>query len=49
MSKDEVKNIVSLSSFLAKGAGARGTPTLFVNEEFVGGYITTEQINSLLK
>jgi len=29
MSKDEVRNIVSLSSFLANGSGARGTPTFF--------------------
>ena len=39
MSKDEVRNIVNLSSFLANGSGARGTPTFFVNEELVVGYI----------
>ena len=39
MSKNEVRNIVSLSSFLANGSGARGTPTFFVNEELVVGYI----------
>ena len=49
MGKDEVKNIVSLSSFLSNGAGARGTPTLFVNEEFFGGYIPLEQIKNFLK
>ena len=37
MSKDEVRNIVNLSSFLANGSGARGTPTFFVNEELVVG------------
>ena len=40
---------VSLSSFLSNGAGARGTPTLFVNEEFFGGYIPLEQIKNFLK
>ena len=49
ITKDEVKNIVRLSSFLANGAGARGTPTIFVNDEFVPGYISSQQIKSLLK
>ena len=49
ISKDETKNIVKLSSFLANGAGARGTPTLFINEEIFPGYISAEQIKSLLK
>ena len=49
MGRDEVKNIVALSSFLSNGAGARGTPTLFVNEEFFGGYIPLQQIKSFLK
>tara|TARA_Y100001970_G_scaffold88081_1_gene111176 strand:+ start:1080 stop:1700 length:621 start_codon:yes stop_codon:yes gene_type:complete len=48
-SKDETKNIVQLSSFLANGSGARGTPTLFINEEFVGGYIPLQTIKGLLK
>ena len=49
MSKDEIKKIVSLSSFLANGAGARGTPTIFVNNEFFGGYVSLQQMESLLK
>ena len=49
MSKDEVKNIVNLSSFLANGSGARGTPTFFVNEELVVGYISIERMKALLK
>ena len=47
--KDEVKNIIDLSSFLANGAGSRGTPTMFINEEFIGGYISLQQMKSLLK
>ena len=46
--KEEIKNTVSLSSFLANGAGARGTPTLFINEEFVGGYIPINRLEQLL-
>ena len=49
ITKDEIKNIVRLSSFLANGAGARGTPTFFINDEFVPGYISYQQIKSLLK
>ena len=49
ITKDEIKNIVRLSSFLANGAGARGTPTIFVNDEFVPGYISYQRITSLLK
>ena len=49
ITKDEIKNIVRLSSFLANGAGARGTPTFFINDEFVPGYISSQQIKSLLK
>ena len=49
MSKDEVRNIVNLSSFLANGSGARGTPTFFVNEELVVGYISIERMKALLE
>ena len=49
MSKEEVKNIVSISSFMASGSGARGTPTFFINEELVVGYISIDRIKSLLK
>ena len=49
MSKDEVRNIINLSSFLANGSGARGTPTFFVNEELVVGYISLERMKALLK
>ncbi len=49
MSKNEVRNIVSLSSFLANGSGARGTPTFFVNDELVVGYISIDRMKSLLK
>ena len=31
MGKDEIDNTVKLSSFLAMGSGARGTPALFIN------------------
>ena len=49
MSKDEVRNIVNLSSFLANGSVARGTPTFFVNEELVVGYISIDRMKALLK
>ena len=49
MGKDEIDNTVKLSSFLAMGSGARGTPALFINEEFVGGYLPLEKLESMLK
>ena len=49
MSKEEVQNIVRLSSFMASGAGARGTPTFFINEELIVGYISIDRIKSLLR
>ena len=49
MSKEEVKNIVDISSFMANGSGARGTPTFFINEELVIGYISIDRIEALLK
>ena len=48
MERDEVNNIIKLSSFLASGSGARGTPSIFVNDEFYGGYLPSEKIESLL-
>ena len=48
MGKDEINNVVKLSSFLAMGSGARGTPALFINEEFVGGYLPLEKLESML-
>ena len=49
MGKDEIDNTVQLSSFLAMGSGARGTPALFINEEFVGGYLPLEKLEGMLK
>ena len=49
MSKEEVHNVVRLSAFLANGAGARGTPTFFINDEFIVGYISIDRIKALLK
>ena len=47
-SKDEMEKIIVLSSFLAGGIGARGTPSIFVNEIFTPGYISKEQIINML-
>ena len=47
--KDEIKNVVKLSSFVAMGSGARGTPALFINEEFLGGYVPVNQFERFLR
>ena len=49
MGKDETKNIVKLSSFIAMCTGARGTPALYFNEEFLGGYVPINQLEKFLK
>ena len=41
--------LLDLVLFLANGSGARGTPTFFVNEELVVGYISIDRIKALLK
>ena len=47
--RPDIDQIIQLSSFLAGGVGARGTPAIFINEKFIGGYIPKQQIISLLK
>ena len=49
MEKEDVREIIKLSSFLASGSGARGTPSIFVNEKFIGGYLSSDKIKELLK
>ena len=49
MENDSIEKIIKVSSFLAAGAGARGTPSIFINEEFIGGYIPQSRIKALLK
>ena len=47
--KDEIKSVVKLSSFVAMGSGAWGTPALFINEEFLGGYVPVNQFERFLR
>ena len=49
MDKNEIEKTVQISSFLAGGIGARGTPAIFINEHFYSGYIPKDQIIRLLK
>jgi len=48
MESDEVNKIIKLSSFLASASGARGTPSIFINDTFYGGYLPSEKIENLL-
>ena len=48
MGKDKTEKILNLSSFLAGGVGARGTPSIFVNEIFRPGYLSKQQIIGML-
>ena len=49
MNETQVEKIIKISSFLAGASGARGTPALFINDNFYGGYIPQNKIISLLK
>ncbi len=48
LEKDEVDKIIMLSSFIAGGSGARGTPSIFVNEFFYPGYLSKAKIEEFL-
>ena len=48
LDKDKVEKIIKLSSFLANGSGARGTPSIFINDTFYPGYLPKEKIKALL-
>lgn len=48
LGKEEIDQIIQLSSFIAGGIGARGTPAIFINEEFSPGYVTKAQIKGML-
>ena len=47
--RDEIDNLIKLSSFLAGGSGARGTPSIFINDNFYPGYLPKAKIKGLLK
>ncbi|SVB46787.1 uncharacterized protein METZ01_LOCUS199641 [marine metagenome] len=48
LDRDEVEKIMKLSSFLASGSGARGTPSIFINDTFYPGYLPKAKIEALL-
>ena len=47
--KIQINKLLDLSSFVAGGLGARGTPSIFVNESFSPGYLPKNSIIELLK
>lgn len=49
LEKDEVDKLIALSSFIAGGSGARGTPSMFVNDFFYPGYLSKARIEEILK
>ena len=49
MNSIEVEKILKLSSFLAGGSGARGTPSIFINEIFSPGYLPPDRIENMLQ
>ena len=49
MNRDDVEKMIKLSSFLAGGSGARGTPAMFINDIFSPGYLSRGQIEGMLR
>ena len=49
MNRNDVEKMIKLSSFLAGGSGARGTPSMFINNIFSPGYLSTGQIEGMLR
>ena len=49
LEKNEVDKLIALSSFIAGGSGARGTPSMFVNDFFYPGYLSKANIEDILK
>ena len=49
IANEETEKIIQLSSFLANGSGARGTPHVLINEFSAPGYISKEQIINMLE
>ena len=45
---EEIDKLINISSFIAGGVGARGTPALFINNNFAPGYIPKSDIINLL-
>ena len=48
MNRKDVEKMIKLSSFLAGGSGARGTPSMFINDIFSPGYLSRGQIEGML-
>ena len=48
MSRNDVEKMIKLTSFLAGGSGARGTPSMFINDIFSPGYLSRGQIEGML-
>ena len=48
-SQEEIDNALHITSFIASAIGARGTPAVFINNEFNPGYVPKDIIEKILK
>ena len=46
--RDEIEDTLRITSFIASAIGARGTPAVFINDNFNPGYVPKEIIEELL-
>ena len=49
LERPEIDETLAITSFLASAIGARGTPALFINNNFNPGYVPQSTIEKLLK
>ena len=48
LERDEIEDTLRITSFIASAIGARGTPAVFINDNFNPGYVPKEIIEELL-
>ena len=49
LKKEEIDNALHITSFIASAIGARGTPAVFINNEFNPGYVPKDIIEKILR
>ena len=49
LNRTEIEDSLHLTSFIAQAIGVRGTPAVFINNEFNPGYVPKDIVEKLLK
>ena len=49
LKRAEIQEVLNITSFIGSGIGARGTPAVFINNNFNPGYVPKATIEKILK